>query len=117
MAAPELAPSNDAGIIASSIQQKILRSHDGCIPTPVFQSIELILTGTTIPVNCFPGARICNLVINDTNASDQPVPTTTGATTHKSLLSPIPGVATTALQTLVHQTLPQCRNCVRGLRA
>jgi len=76
--------------------------------TPLFQSIEVILTGTTIPVNCFPGDRICDLVINDTNASDQPVPTTTGATTHKGLLSPIPGVATTALQTLVHQTLPQC---------
>src|SRR6266576_3745387 len=63
MAAPALAPSIDAGITASSIQQKILRRLDGCIPTPVFQRIEVILTGTAMPVNCFPGNGICNLAL------------------------------------------------------
>jgi len=36
VAAPEFAPSNDAGIIASSLQQKILRRLDGYIPDPTF---------------------------------------------------------------------------------
>src|SRR6266513_1660541 len=103
MAAPEWAPSNAAGITASSSQQKIVRSLKECIATPVFPSNHAILAAAVMTVNGF-SLSLSYLIIS---ASDQPAPTMTSATTHKSLLSPIPGVATNVLQTLVHRRLPQ----------